>query len=150
MIYNLFPTCSSHIQQSLVCTRMLHGDDNLVESKMKSTRCSKYSQQSAFSSFIILGTEKHFLSSCFHSLILSFVSTSHPYTHTSLMRNGKIMRERESHFYVRGRGKVGKFSVSFFQLNIVFRRVREKQCFARSRSAHTQDWKKQKKGREKS
>lgn len=74
---------------------MLHGDDNLVESKMKSTRCSKYSQQSAFSSFIILGTEKHFLSSCFHSLILSFVSTSHPYTHTSLMRNGKIMRERE-------------------------------------------------------
>ena len=126
-VYYLFSTCYSHIQQYLVSTRMLHGDDNLVESKLKSTRCSKYSQQSAFSSFIILGTEKHFLSSCFHSLILSFVSTS---MHT-FMRNGKIMREREP-FQVRGRGKVGKFSVSFFQSNTVFRRVREKQCFARS------------------
>lgn len=113
MIYNLFPTCSSHIQQSLVCTRMLHGDDNLVESKMKSTRCSKYSQQSAFSSFIILGTEKHFLSSCFHSLILSFVSTSHPYTHTSLMRNGKIMRERAISMW-EGEGKLENFPWAFF------------------------------------
>lgn len=125
---------------------MLHRDDNLVESKMEKHEMLKIFKAERFFLIHNPGNGKTFSLFLFHSLILSFVSTAH--THKILMRNGKIMSEREP-FHVRGRGKVGKFSVSFFQLNIVFRRVREKQCFARSRSAHTQDWKKSKKKTEK-